>query len=53
MPSGELDGFSLEQLDWDIEIRDVDSDVGAYIARRRRTHVKVAERKDVARDAQH
>lgn len=52
MPSGELDGLSLEQLDWNVEIRDVDCDAGAYIARRRRTHENVAERKDVARDAQ-
>ena len=51
-PSSELDGFSLEQLDWNIEIRDVDSDAGAYVARSRRAYVNIVERKLIARDAQ-
>lgn len=51
--SAELDGLSLEQLDWNVEIRDVDCDAGAYIARRRRAYVNAAEGELITRDAQH
>ena len=51
-PSAELDGFSLEQLDWDVEARDIDGDAGAYVARSRRAYVNIVEGELVARDAQ-
>lgn len=41
---GVLDGLSLEQLDRNVEARDVDNDVGAY--------VNIVEGELVARDAQ-
>ena len=53
MPLGELDDLSLEQLDWNVEIRDVDCDAGAYIARRRRAYVNAVEGELITRDAQH
>lgn len=49
---GVLDGLSLEQLDRNVEARDVDNDVGAYVARSRRAYVNIVEGELVARDAQ-
>ena len=41
--STELDGLSLEQLDRNVEARDVGNDVGAYVVRSRRTYVNAVE----------
>lgn len=49
---GVLDGLSLEQLDRNVEARDVDNDVGAYVVRSRRAYVNIVEGELVARDAQ-
>lgn len=51
--SGEFDGLSLEKLDRNVETRDVDGDVGAYVARSRRAYVNVVEGELITRDAQH
>lgn len=52
MPSGELDGLALKKLDRNVEARDVDNDVGAYVARSRRAYVNVVEGELITRDAQ-
>ncbi len=52
MASAELDGLSLEQLDRNVEARDVDNDVGAYVARSRRAYVNVVEGELITRDTQ-
>lgn len=51
--SAELDGLSLEQLDRNVEARDVDNDVGAHVVRSRRAYVNVAEGELITRDVQH
>lgn len=43
----------LEQLNRDVETRDVDGDVGAYAARSRRAYVNAVEGELITRDAQH
>ena len=50
--SGVLNGLSLEQLDRNVEARDIDGDVRVYVAQRRRAHVDKAEGELVARNAQ-
>lgn len=52
MPSGELDGLSLEQLDRNIEARDVDYDARTQAIWTRWVYVNTEERKLIARDAQ-
>lgn len=42
----------LEQLDRNVEARDVDNDVGAYVARSRRAYVNVVEGELITRDTQ-
>lgn len=51
--STELDGLALEKLDRNVEARDADNDVGAYVARSRRAYVSVVEGELITRDAQH
>lgn len=51
--SAELDGLALEKLDRNVEARDADNDVGAYVARSRRAYVSVVEGELITRDAQH
>ena len=50
--SNELDGFSLEQLDWDVEARDVDYGARTQAIWTRWVYVNTEERKLIARDAQ-
>lgn len=51
--SAELDGLALEQLDRNVKARDVDNDVGVYVARSRRAYANIVEGELITRDAQH